>query len=126
MSFFYEEMRAVASSLLANKEQDGLGQFVNFSRTTAAAYNPRTGVLDEPITLTYSAHGHPSVYNQEEVNNVNILEGDLNLIIEIPTPVTLPAVDDVATLNGISYRVMDVVRVSAQGQDVIYKLRLRV
>lgn len=115
---FATNMQSVASRLLTK-----YGRVVTLTRVTEGAYNPSTSDAADGATITYSGVAHPSPYTVAEIATGTVTVGDVRLLIYTTTA---PLIGDTAVVDTVTYRVMNVDRVSVQGQDIIYRLQLRI
>lgn len=118
MTTFAEEMQAVAIDLITE-----FGQSVSFSRVTEGTYNTSNSAPASGSTITYTAYGVPMDYSAFEISTKSVLSTDLKLLIHKTTQT--PQVGDVATFGGVAYRVMDVNKEVANGQDIYFSLQVR-
>ncbi len=116
--FFYQAMQNTANRLLMF-----YGRQVNLRRVDETNYNVDTGEITDGTELDYTAYAHPSQYDINEIDGVSIKKGDIRLLMY---SVTEPAVGDVATVDAKNYRVLDVQKVSAQGQNIVYRVQIRI
>ena len=115
---FATNMQTVANNLLST-----YGQTVTFSRTTQGAFTPSTGAVAAGTSTTYTAKVQPSEYKTEEINNQEVLYGDVKLLTY---SITAVLVGDTVSLDSVVYRVMSVVKTQAQGSTIVYKVQIRV
>lgn len=116
---FSTNLIAIARRLL-----NDYGESISLSRVTEGAYDPTDGSVAAGSTTNYSADGHPFNYTPAEVDDTTIKSTDLGLWLAKPTSQT-PIIGDIATVNSLAYRVINVEQYRAQGTDVVYKLQLR-
>lgn len=114
---FYDDMQAVATSLLTDK-----GQSLTFGRETSSGFNVPLGV-NTTSSSTYTGYGVSTQYKRPEIDGTNIQIGDIKLILQKTT--TVPILGDTVTIDSLIYRVMNVESVSPAGTVVIYKIQLR-
>ncbi len=115
---FSTNLKAVATRLLTI-----YGRPVDLDRAEEGAYNPYTSETGTDTVTSYSGNGHPSPYSATEIAAGSVEVKDIQLLLQTDT---LPLIGDVATIDDDVYRVMNVTRVSAQGEDIVYKLQLRI
>lgn len=115
---FASNMQSVASSLLTK-----YGRSVPFSRTVEGDYNPTTSGVGSGIDTTYTGIGHPSPYTAAEIATGTVTVKDIKLLTY---SITTPLIGDTAVIDDDVYRVMNVDRISAQGEDIVYRLQLRI
>ena len=118
MAEFYAVLATVAANLIKAK-----GQVVTFSRSTGGTFDPVLGGTTGATTTTFTANAAAFDYANKEIDGTIVQAGDVRLIAE--TTATVPAVDDICTVNSIVYRVMNVSPVSPAGITVINKVQLR-
>ena len=119
MSTFSDEMDALALELLTE-----FGQSVSFVRTTEGTYNPATGATGTATTTTFSGYGAPVDYDNKEIDNDIIKQGDSKLYVNAISTAPLPG--DVVTLSSVDYRVMIVRKYPINGTNVLYELQIRI
>ena len=103
--------------------KNGEAVVIEYTPTTPA-YNPITGApqtASSPVTVT--ANGYPSGYKNSEIDGNVIKAGDIKLILELLA--VRPSSGDYATVEGLKYRVMDVMPIRKAGADIIYICQLR-
>lgn len=115
---FATNMQSTALRLLTT-----YGESVSFTRTVEGEYNPITSEAAPSVTSSYNGYGHPSPYNKNEIDGTVILASDVSLLSYLTT---VPIVGDVATLDNVAHRVMNVQKIRAQGLNIIYRLQLRI
>ncbi len=115
---FATNMQTVALNLLTK-----YGRSVAFSRTVEGPYDPITSSVDIVSTTSYTALAHPAPYTVAEIATGMVTIKDIKLLAY---SATLPLIGDAASIDGDSYRVMNVDKVSAQGTNIIYRLQLRI
>lgn len=97
------------------------GQSVVMTRNTKSAYDATTG---EVITTTtsYTVSAYTSEYDQEEINGVEVQQGDILLLVYSVEP---PVLDDIASVDSVNYRVMSVRKIKGMNSVIMYKCQLR-
>ncbi len=115
---FATDMQEIAVDLLTE-----FGQIVTFSRTTQGTFIPNSGAVASGTASTYTALINPSDYTSEEIDGISVLYGDVKLLCYTTTPVL---VGDTVDLDGVTYRVMSVIKIRAQGVTIVYKVQVRV
>ncbi len=118
MGSFSTNLSNVATTLLTN-----YGEVVTGSREIVSSFIPSTGEIAPGAPVSYSGYGHPSIFSNQEIDNVVILQGDIKLLFQCST--TAPLVDDIITVNSVDYTIKQVRSLRAQGSDIIYVLVLR-
>lgn len=87
-------------------------------------FDPITG---DPITpaapVTVTANAYPSRYNNDEIDGSSIQSGDIRLILEVVTP--RPESGWSVTVDGQTYRIMDVRPVRKAGSDKVLICQIR-
>lgn len=117
MGAFSTSLKSVASRLLTD-----YGQAVTFTRYSTTEYNVTTGSVEPLQATTFSGVGHPSVYATDEIDGETIQRNDIMLMLY---SVTAPVIDDEASIDSVAYRVMNVEKLQAQGEAIVYRLQLR-
>jgi len=113
---FYTDMRDLASELITE-----FGQSVTFTRTTAGAYTPGTGVTTTSTTVRGKMF--VELYGVGQVDGTTVLAGDMKGLF---SGTTAPATGDTSPINGKTYRVEQVAPVNPAGTTVVYyDLQLR-
>ena len=118
MGAFSSNMKNVANKLLST-----YGQSVSFVRWTTTEYNTATGGVDPVTSATFSGLGHPSSYKLDEIDGQTIQVNDVKMIVYSTSE---PQIEDEATVDNVKYRVMNVEKIQAQGEAIVYRLQLRV
>lgn len=118
MGTFSTNLKNTALSLLTK-----YGQEVTFTRYGTSEYNVATGSVDNVSTTTYTCYAHPSSYNLSEIDGQTIQINDVALIVYSTTE---PLIQDEASIDSITYKVLAVEKMKAQGEAVLYRLQLRV
>lgn len=115
---FYTALASTAARLLNDK-----GQTVTFSRQTGGTFDPILGQTSGASTTTFTGKAAAFGYNNAEIDGTVIRSGDVRLVVETTT--TVPATDDLCTVNSVQYRVMNVEPIAPAGTTVINKVQLR-
>lgn len=118
MGTFSTNLKNTANTLLTN-----YGQTISFVRWSLSEYNVATGGVEPTGSSTFTGKAHPSRYRIDEIDGALIQENDIKALVYTTTE---PLVDDEATIDSITYRVMDVEKLQAQGEAIVYRLQLRV
>jgi len=116
MGAFSDRMTATALRLLTQ-----YGESVEVERRVTT-YDPATGTAEDLTPTTYSGKGYPSNYNKSEIDGVVIQQDDILLVL---STVEEPKPSDVMTVHGKEYTAIAVQLITAQGDDVMYKVQLR-
>jgi len=116
---FYDDMAAVAAKLLTDK-----GQTIAFSRDNVIGYNAATMSETTGSAVTFSGVGAAFGFNQSEIDGTTVQQGDKRVILEATD--TAPEIGDIATIDSIAHRIINVETVSPAGTPVIYKLQARI
>lgn len=111
-------LRNVANILLTN-----YGQTISFVRWSTTEYNTTTGGVEPVNSTTFSGRAHPSTYRLDEIDGQTIQLNDIRAIVFSATE---PLIEDEATMDDVVYRVMNVEKLQAQGEAIVYRLQLRV
>lgn len=117
---FATNLIAVGRRLVRN-----YGESIELQRVAEGVYNPAAGTVATGTTTNYTAYGAPVDFNRDEVDNTSIRKSDVKLWLEKPTTV-VPTIGDTATFNSITYRVVNVETLKAQGSDIVYILQCRI
>lgn len=108
-----------AANLLAK-----YGEPVIVTFTDWAQYNPITGASSgSSTTSTVTAVGYPSKYHTKDMDGVVIQAGDIRLILELITPT--PVIGCLVSVNGTTYRIMDVQNIRLSGENIIFICQVR-
>lgn len=87
-------------------------------------FDPITGEpIQEIAGVDVTAFGYPAGYASQDVDGNTVLATDIRCTLELISP--RPRVGCLATVNGNTYRVMNVRVVRKEGEDVVYVLQLR-
>jgi len=107
------DLAVTASRLLAK-----FGEPVTLTDGAAVEYDPITGdAVLPPAGSTVTLNGYPSRYDKSEVDGTNIRSSDTRLILEVGA--VRPLVGWLATVDGVTYRLMDVRPVRRSGSDKV-------
>ena len=102
---------------------DHFGTLRNFTRTTDGTYDPSTSTTPQTES-TFTGTGGVSNFKAFEIDGERIKQGDIKLVLSaMDTP---PQVDDVVDIDGINYKVMEVMAKIPAGTRAGYVLHLRV
>jgi hypothetical protein len=118
MGAFSTNLKGVANKLLTT-----YGQSISFVRWVTTEYNTATGGVDPVTSTTFSGLGHPSSYKLDEIDGQTIQVNDVKMIVYSTSE---PKIEDEATVDSVVYRVMNVDKLQAQGEAIVYRLQLRV
>lgn len=118
MGTFSTNLKAVASRLLTT-----YGQTISFVRWTTTEYNAATGGVDPVEPTSFSGSVHPNTYKLDEIDGQTIQVNDINALVYSTTE---PKIEDEATVGSVVYRVMNVEKLQAQGEAIVYRLQLRI
>lgn len=119
MGTFSTRMVATANRLLTK-----FGQSITFTQTTVGTFNPLTNTTSAATTANYTGFAHPSEYTKFERDLESVRQDDIKLLVEQTTSV--PNIGDIFTLDSKVYEVIQVDRIKAQGDTIIYKLQARI
>lgn len=109
-----------ASALLA---KNGEPVVVSYALATPA-YDPITGEPQAPsASVTATANGYPSAYKSKDIDGDTIRANDVRLILELLDQ--RPAKGDHALVDGVKYRIMNVLTIRKAGSDILYICQLR-
>ncbi len=101
-----------------------VGEPVSIAFAGTPAFDPITGEAVAPVGgQTVNAYGYPAGYIQSDIDGTVIQAGDIRLTLELINP--RPQVGCMATVDGTTYRVMNVRMVRKADEDVVYVLQLR-
>lgn len=100
-----------------------LGEPVTLAYTSGATVDPVTGDTTGGTPVTVAAYGYPGRYMANEVDGSIIKSGDIRLTLEKIS--TRPQQGWDATVDGKTYRIMDVRPVRKSAADVIYICQIR-
>ena len=100
------------------------GQSMAVERVAEGAYDITDGTVAAGTTTNYTAYGAPMDYTSSEVDGKTIRMSDIKVWLEKPTTVT-PLVGDIITIDTVDLRIVNVVKLKAQGSDIVYKLQCR-
>lgn len=111
------DLQIVAESLL-----DQFGFSITVTRDVIGAYNTSTGAVTDSSDTTYTGVGYPSQYRTTEIDGHVVQQGDMRLVFY---SATVPLVNDIFSVNSKSYTALDVQRITAEAEDVIFIVQLR-
>jgi hypothetical protein len=118
MGTFSDNLQSVSNTLLTT-----YGETISFVRWSTSEYNTTTGAVDPMTSTSFTGKAHPSSYRIEEIDGQTIQVNDIQAIVYTTTE---PLIEDQATIDTVNYRVMNVEKLRAQGEDIVYLLQLRV
>lgn len=98
------------------------GQAISVTRDAVGAFTPATGVVTEATDTSYTGYGYPSAYNVSQIDGTIVRQDDTKLIFSSTVE---PLVNDIFTVGSKVMSAVDVVKVSVQGVNVLYKVQLR-
>jgi len=101
-----------------------LGEPCTVTSTTEGAFDPTTGTVGAGTTTVLTGYAAPDQYNSYEIDGTVIQQGDTKLTLSKLD--TRPTVGDTVTMDGKTYRIMDVYPVRMSGADVVYVVQGRV
>lgn len=111
-------MQTAANRLLTN-----YGESITCTRGNSGAYDPSDLTVDASANIEYTGVGLPTNYSIDEIDGINVKVDD-SLVLFYST--TEPQPGDTFKYNTIDYNVITVERIRAQGEDVFYKVQVRV
>lgn len=110
---------ATAAALLAKQ-----GEAVTITAPGVPAFDPITGDPQPGGSdVTYTGFGYPGRYVSTDVDGTNIQQNDIRLTLARLT--VRPERGWLATVDGVTYRIMDVRAIRKAGEDVITVCQLR-
>lgn len=112
-------MRAVAKNLLGTVGTVGTIEYIS-----TGAYNPSTGEAPSGADSSTQARGTAEDYRDSEINGTTVKRGDVKWTVHAKG-IDRPKVNDLATLAGVRYTIMDVGRVMSGDEAALYVLQLR-
>lgn len=120
MGVNYTALQSTATRLLRDN-----GQAITFSYQTGEVINPATGAVTTPASeATVPGFGVATNYKNAEINGETVLSSDLKLLAS--NIATAPEVNWKVTVNGKTWRVMQVMPINPAGTNVMYILQIRI
>jgi len=120
---FYEKMQKTSNRLLVSK-----GQAVVLKHTVVGEYVPGSGV--ETTVSTQYGTGAVVDWENQAIDGTIIRQGDRRLLLSAlntaGAALTAPAIEDTATVGGVTYTITQVKQTNPAGTVVLYDLNLRV
>ena len=120
---FYEKMQKTSNRLLISK-----GQAVVLKHTVVGEYVPGSGVTTT-VSTQYGT-GAVTEWDSRQVDGTIIRQGDRRLLLSAlntaGAALTAPAIEDTATVGGVTYTITQVKQTNPAGTVVLYDLNLRV
>jgi len=108
------------------KLADTLGNVTaTIKRTTPGAYDPTTSTNATATTSSTVLKVIPEMFATREVDGDKVQVGDLKIHFSPADVSTVPQNDDVVTIYGSDYRVVNVQRINFKGSDALYTLHVR-
>jgi len=120
--FDVRDIQSAVTNLLS--PLTGVGEALTFTRNKGE-YNAQTGDIVANTIVTYTSVGYPKEVTEQEINNLDVLIGDLKLTIS-PPATQIPQINDSVQCSFGVYRVMNVQPTAVNGQILIYKLVVRI
>jgi len=119
-------MKQTADRLLRKygEQSTGNNKPITFSYTTGRTRNIETGGFSEGSTINVYGYGYTRNYTAKEIDGSIIETTDIELICSSLSVV--PQTDWKCTVDGNDYTVGLVKRVRVSGQDILYKVQLKV
>jgi hypothetical protein len=112
-------MQATSSRLLTT-----YGESISCTRAgNPGTYDPADLSVTLGTQTAYTGVGLPTNYSQDEIDGDSIQEGD-SLVLFYST--TEPEVGDTFTFNSTDYNVISISKSRAQGENVLYKVQVRI
>lgn len=98
------------------------GVSIQCSRDNHGDFDVLTGQVGDVVDSSYVGVGYPSAYRDSQIDGTLIKRGDIYLIFRTSTE---PKLNDVATVLGIKYTMLNIQNVTISGSNIIYKIQLR-
>lgn len=112
---------------LAQRLTSKFGESLTFTRVTQGAYDASDGTTATPTTTNYTANAVPQDYTEFERALESVQQDDVRLCVEkSATDPTEPLVGDTVALDSITYKIVNVGKMTTRGVDVMYILQCRV
>ena len=118
MGAFSDRLTATSLRLLK-----AYGQYIACHSEGYSAFDPATGEATATGRSDYDAWGYPSNYRLSQIDGNLIRDGDILLIL---SSTTVPQLNDIFDISGITYTALNIQRITTQGETVIYKIQVRV
>lgn len=115
---FYSEMQNIARDIFGEFQQGAIA-FVPIVRTGGTPDEPGTVSDGTPVTLTATAKPVSTKY----VDGTHIVRSDIE--IAMPAGVVDPSIEGYFTIDGVRYKVIEVMRRPAAGTAVAYTVVVR-
>ena len=120
MGINYTALESTAARLLRDN-----GQAITFSYETGEVINPATGVVTTPSSeTTVDGFGVATNYKNAEIDGQSVLASDLKLLAS--NIATEPEANWKVTVNGKTWRVMQVNPINPAGTNVMYICQIRI
>jgi hypothetical protein len=112
---FIEEMAQVLTEL---------GEACVLKVETGDSFDPVTGAKTPGTTTNYNAYCAPYPYDFEDIDNQNILDGDIRVVMS-KTEVR-PKITDRLEFDGVTHKIIRFTPVRGFGLgDIVYEMQLR-
>ena len=119
MGTFSDRMTQTARRLLTK-----YGQPVTAVKDNTSDVDPTTGTVTEtPSDTTYQGYGYPSQFKDNQIDGTLIKRSDTRLIFATNTT---PEVNDIITISGVTHTALNVQKINAQGNNIVYIVQCRV
>ena len=119
---FYEKMQKTSNRLLVSK-----GQAVVLKHTVVGEYVPGSGV--ETTVSTQYGTGAVVDWENQAIDGTIIRQGDRRLLLSAlntaGAALTAPAIEDTATVGGVTYTITQVKQTNPAGTVILYTCNMR-
>lgn len=118
---FATDMAATALELITE-----FGESVTLTRpsSSAASYDPATGIATPVSPATYTGVGYPYAYAQRDVDGTNVRQGDQRLLLAT-SGMVLPRTGDTVTIGATTFSVISGKQEKVAGTAVYFEAQIR-
>lgn len=120
MSTFSDNMSTVSTQLITE-----FGETCSFSRIVVGSYDPATSISNEDSVTTFNGVCFQDKYSVYEIQNSLSLERDDIKVLVAPISGDEPLINDTITFSSITYRVLNISKVTTNGATVLFELQVR-
>ena len=118
MGAFSDRVSNTARGLLTK-----YGQAVTCVKDNTSDLDPTDGtIIEYPADTNYIGVGYPSQFKDNQIDGTLIKRSDTRLIL---SSTTVPDNNDILTFSGVAYTAINVQKITAQGNNVIYIVQCR-
>lgn len=119
MALDYASIAANAQAAIENA-----GTTVTLTRSTVDSFDPTLGTVVPGADLTATGSGVMTNYSNYNIDGTVIKQGDMKLLIG-PELAFAPEVNDIATVDSVAWKIVNVKPITPAGIDCLYICQVR-